>query len=110
MKKICRFEIYHKEKALAFGSDHVCGEYLQIWDITEDRMPDEDNILVDEDTKITGMTRDKMMKLIREHGFTEKELEKAYNGEVEIPPLHAIEARKLLLDLDKKVIYNEESS
>lgn len=75
-----RYEIYHKDKALAFGSDHACGEYLQIWDITKDRMPDDENILVDEDTKLTGLTQEKMLALVEDHGFTQNELERAYIG------------------------------
>ena len=76
-----RFEIYHEKKALAFGNDHACGEYLMIWDLTKGyREPDPDNILVDEDTKLTGFTKDKMLKLIAEHGFEIGELEKAKMG------------------------------
>lgn len=75
-----RFEVYHKDKALAFGNDHACGEYIQIWDITKQREPDDTNVLVDEDTRLTGLTKDRMMKLIQEHGFAEHELKKAYES------------------------------
>lgn len=77
-----RFEIYHEDKALAFGNDHACGEYIQIWDTTKYSMPDCDNVLVDEDTLLTGLTREKMMKLIQEHGFTEREMANACNGKL----------------------------
>jgi len=78
-----RYEIYHEDKGLAFGSDHACGEYLQIWLIpvdSEERKlqkqfgPDSEEMLVDED-KFTGFDRDKMLALIKEHGFDLSELE-----------------------------------
>lgn len=72
-----RFEIFKNGKGLAFGNDFYCGDYLQIWDATKTKMPDSENILVDED-KLTGLTRPKMLKLLEEYGFTEKELEQAY--------------------------------
>lgn len=78
-----RYEILHKEKGLSFGYDHACGEFLQIWtrpvDLKE-RMnqdkygPDPEEMLIDEDTKFTRLTREKMMQLVQEHGFTIEEL------------------------------------
>lgn len=75
-----RYEIYHEDdkKALAFGSDHACGEYLMIWDTSEYREPDGENVLIDEDTILTGLTKEKMEVLVEEHGFTMAELENAY--------------------------------
>jgi hypothetical protein len=78
-----RFEIYHEDKGLAFGYDHACGEYLQIWRIPEDPEdqklqwqfgPDPDEMLVNED-RFTNFNRDKMELLIKEHGFDLSELE-----------------------------------
>lgn len=71
-----RYEVYHEDKALAFGNDHSCGEYLQIWDLSKGSMPDPDNILVDED-RFTGFTRNKMLELIEKHGFSLHELKEA---------------------------------
>ena len=76
-----RHEIYHNDKGLAFGRDHACGEYLQIWDLSKGRCPDVDNILVDEDTVLTGLTQDKMLSLVEEHGFEQHELETVMRGE-----------------------------
>lgn len=74
-----RYEIYHTTKAIAFGIDYACGEFLQIWDITKYREPDVDNILVDEDVKLTGLTRDRVLKILSEHGFTEEEMDEEYS-------------------------------
>lgn len=76
-----RYEIYHKEdkKALAFGRDHAVGDFLQIWSTSESREPDSDNILVDEDT-LSGLTRERMLELLAEHGFDESELAEAYES------------------------------
>jgi len=74
-----RYEIYHEDKALAFGTDHACGEYLQIWTLDKGRMPDVKNIIVDEDTVLTGMSRGKMLALLKEHGFTEDEMAQKYS-------------------------------
>jgi len=68
-----RYEIYHKDKGLAFGNDHACGEFLQIWDLSKGKQPDVDNILVDED-RFTGFNPPKMLKLLKEHGFALDEL------------------------------------
>jgi len=82
-----RYTIFHDDKVLAFGNDHVCGEYLQIYtrpaDLQERKSqdsfgPNPEEMLVDED-KHTGFTREKMLKLIAEHGFDLSELESAYN-------------------------------
>ena len=80
-----RYRIRHDDKVLAFGYDHACGEFLQIYkrpkDAEERRMQDEfgvnpEEMLVDEDNS-TGFTREKMEKLIAEHGFDLSELESA---------------------------------
>ena len=73
-----RHEVYKGTKGLAFGNDHACGEYLQIWDASVYREPDGENILVDEDTFLTRLTREKMLQLIKEHGFTEDDLAEVY--------------------------------
>ena len=78
-----RYEVYHKDKGLAFGSDHACGVYLQIWQrpdspnerSLQDRVgPNPEDMLVDEDT-LTGLTSDKKLEIIEQHGFTLFELE-----------------------------------
>jgi hypothetical protein len=69
-----RFEIHHEKKSLAFGNDHACGEYLMIWDTSQYREPDGDNVLVDEDTRFTGLTKERMEQLVQEHGFKIDEL------------------------------------
>jgi len=74
-----RYEIYKGNKGLAFGNDHACGEFLQIWDTSDHTQPDTDNILVDEDTQLTGLTRTRMIDLLEQHGFTEEDLAIAYN-------------------------------
>lgn len=71
-----RYEVHHEDKALAFGNDHACGEYLMIWDLSKGSMPEPENILVDED-RFTGLTRDKMEKLVKKHGFNLQELKEA---------------------------------
>ena len=78
-----RYEIYHDDKGLSFGHDHVCGEYLQIWlrpdDPGERKLQDKfgpDELIVDEDN-MTGFTKDKMLELLEKHGFELSELEKA---------------------------------
>ena len=71
-----RFEVYHKDKALAFGKDHACGEFLMIWDLTKGQEPEPDNILADED-RFTGFTKEKMLALIGKHGFALDELRRA---------------------------------
>lgn len=72
-----RFEVFKNKKGLAFGNDHALGEYLQIWNAPNREMPDVDNILVDEDM-LTGLNREKMLRLISEHGFNESDLELAF--------------------------------
>ena len=80
-----RYEVYHKDKGLAFGSDGcLSGEFLQIWSRPTDKEeraaqdkfgPDE--LLIDEDTHNTGLTFTRMQKIIKEHGFSESELSDA---------------------------------
>ena len=83
--QMSRYTIEHDDKVLAFGYDHVCGEYLQIWQrpagLDERKLqdqfgPDPDEVLVNEDSS-TGYTRNRMLGLIAKHGFTLYELEKA---------------------------------
>ena len=71
-----RYEIYKNGKGLAFGNDHACGEFLQIWKLPG--QPEPDNILVDEDARLTGLTREKYMSLLKKHGFTEEDLAEEY--------------------------------
>ena len=71
-----RYVVHHENKSLAFGNDHACGEFLMIWDTTgKYSEPDPDNVLVDEDVLFTGLTQEKMLLLLKEHGFTKQELE-----------------------------------
>ena len=77
-----RYTVTHDDKALAFGTDHVCGDFLIIWSrpadntprLEQDEMgPDPDEILVDEDNS-TNLTRQRMLLLLDVHGFTLDEL------------------------------------
>lgn len=83
---MARYEIYHDDKGLSFGHDHVCGEYLQIWtrpdDPGERKQQDEfgpDELVVDEDN-MTVFTRERMLELIKEHGFELSELKAKAEG------------------------------
>lgn len=86
---MARYELYHDDKGLSFGYDHVCGEYLQIWtrpEEPEERKlqdqfgPDPHEVIVDEDN-MTGFTKERMLELIEEHGFELSELKaKAAGG------------------------------
>lgn len=82
-----RFEILHEDKGLAFGRDHACGDFLQIWKRPEDPVerelqdmsgPDEEEMLVDMDTSGIGgprLTKEMMLQLLGDHGFTLEELQ-----------------------------------
>lgn len=81
-----RYEVIHKDKGLAFGTDHACGEFLQIWkrptDPKERRKqdmygPNPDEMLVDEDSMFNRNFKSVRLQLIAEHGFTLKELTSA---------------------------------
>jgi len=74
-----RYEIFKNGKGLAFGKDHACGDFIQIWDASKSTIPDVDNVLVDEDVLLTGLTRERMMELLKEHGFTEEDLAKEHD-------------------------------
>lgn len=71
-----RIEVRHKteKKSLAFGTDRATGAFLQIWDTTKYPDPDDENLLVDEDEVMTGLTKEKFLALVEKHGFTEAEL------------------------------------
>lgn len=78
-----RYTVLHDDKGLSFGQDHACGEFLQVWTRPQDEVdrgkqdqygPDPDEMLVDEDAKFTGFTRERMMRLLEDHGFTVEEL------------------------------------
>ena len=83
-----RYEVLHKDKGLAFGHDHPCGEFLMIWQRPTDSKerelqdkfgPDPEEMLVDVDTMFNkDFNRDKMIELIIEHNFTINELKQAY--------------------------------
>lgn len=82
-----RYEIRHEDKGLAFGNDSVCGEFLMIWKRPDDPVqrtaqdtfgPDSEEVLVDEDTILTHLTREKYLALLSEHGFSEEELAQEY--------------------------------
>lgn len=81
-----RIEIKHENKGLAFGYDHALGEFLQIWKRPDDpeelRLidtygPDDEDMLVDEDVT-TGFSKEKLIALLNEHGFSYNELEQEY--------------------------------
>ena len=47
-------------KALAYGKDHACGWFVQVWTIppkphATDDIPDDSNMLVDKDTVFDGI-------------------------------------------------------
>ena len=71
-----RYTVHHEDKALAAGHDHATGSFVMIWDLTKPcgREPEVDNMLVDEDEMFTGLTHDKMLAVMKEHGFTMDEL------------------------------------
>ncbi len=81
-----RFVVIHEDKGLAFGIDHVCGEFLQIWRRPKEQEerrqqdlygPDPEEMLVDKDPRFDkDFTYETMVKLITEHGFKLEELEK----------------------------------
>jgi len=81
-----RYQILHEDKGLAFGNDHACGEFLQIWkrpDNPKDRSeqdqfgPNPEEMLVDLDTRFDkDFTKDKMLEIITLHGFRLDELKK----------------------------------
>lgn len=77
-----RYEVYHEDYGLAFGDDRACGEFLQIWkrpkDPEERRLQDTfgmnpEEVLVDED-RHTQFSKEKMLTLIAEYGFSIDEL------------------------------------
>lgn len=72
--RVSRYEIYKGTRGLAFGTDHACGDYIQIWDTSMYREPDDDNIIIDEDQKLTGLTKERFLSIIKEHGFTEEDI------------------------------------
>ena len=79
-----RYIILHEDKGLAFGNDHACGEYLQIWarptikkerELQDKFGAEDEEILVDKDTLFDkGFDRDEMIRLIEIHGFHLNEL------------------------------------
>ncbi len=80
-----RHEVIHDNKGLAFGNDHACGEFLQIWrrptnpkERKEQDMygPDDEDMLVNKDTLFDkDFNRREMLRLIELHGFKSYELE-----------------------------------
>jgi len=89
-----RHEVIHKDKGLAYGKDHACGEFLMIWkrpiDLEERKNqdkfgPDPEEIIVDKDTMFhKDFNKNEMIRLIELHGFELQELEDAYNKAQEI--------------------------
>ncbi len=84
-----RYTVLHEDKGLAFGSDHACGEFLMIWvrpndpDVRKEQDnfgPDPEEVIIDEDTMFTGLTREKYLSILKEHGFNESELEQAWRS------------------------------
>lgn len=85
-----RYEVIHTDKGLAFGSDHACGEFLMIWMRQKDPESrhlqdqfgtDANDVIVDEDTAFNpDFNREKMLRLITEHGFRVEELIRAKVG------------------------------
>lgn len=78
-----RYTIRHKDKTLSFGTDHVFGQFLQIWTRPEDEHerklqdvigPDPNEMLVDED-EINDYSDNVTLALIEQHGFQLSELE-----------------------------------
>lgn len=76
-----RREVYHEGKAMALGRDHVCGVFLQIWALDEtkpatalENLPDDDNLLVNEDEVFDGLTRARVEQLAADHGFKLEEV------------------------------------
>lgn len=83
-----RHEIWHTDKGIAFGHDHIFGLFLQLWHIPED--PDErklqrqfgadpDEIIVDMDEQRKD-TMDEMIKVAVSHGFSEAEVDFGTNA------------------------------
>lgn len=66
-----RYTILHQDKGLAFGYDAVCGEFLRIWEIANPN-----KLLVDLDSSffVESFSKNKILELLKEHGFTEDEL------------------------------------
>ncbi len=72
-----RYTISHQDKALAFGKDHACGLFLQIWSRPKDASkrklqdvigPEGEDMLVDKDD-IDDFSDDDVLDLIEAHGF-----------------------------------------
>lgn len=66
-----RTEIKHptKKLSLAYGKDHACGWFVQVWDTTDYPKPDCDNILVDKDAMFDGLTQADIVAVAQQFGF-----------------------------------------
>ena len=80
-----RYEIYHKDKGLAFGEDEVFGEWVQIWerpikkhqrDLQDSYGAKPEDMLVDE-ANIDGLTYSKLVKYATTYGFTARQIDAA---------------------------------
>jgi len=71
--------------AIAWGKDHACGWFVQVWQVPatpdpiEDQ-PDDENILIDLDGRFDALSACAMVAIAREHGF---EIEAEVAGSVE---------------------------
>ena len=74
-----RYQIDHENKSLSFGDDEILGAFIQIWDTTNDKMPDESNMLVEID-ETQGLTNKDVCVILAEHGFTQDELKDKYQS------------------------------
>ena len=77
------YEVYHKDKGLATGIDHIFGLFMQIWKVPEDVNEqllqkkfgvNPDEIIADIDTQ-RGGTIEEMIKVAVSHGFLKEEVD-----------------------------------
>lgn len=72
-----RQEIYNEKYGLAYGRDHICGNFLQIWKLDPkhstrsfENQPDDSNLVVNRDEFGKGrLSVEEIVKIAEEYGF-----------------------------------------
>lgn len=63
-----RFQEQNQKYEIAYGQDHICGLFIQVFDRAS-LFVDKENVLVDLDEVFDGLTPEKMAEIAEEYGF-----------------------------------------
>lgn len=71
-----RQELYNEKYGLAYGRDHICGNFIQVWKLNPkfgnraiENQPDDDNLVIDRDEFKGRLSVKEMVQIAEKYGF-----------------------------------------